>query len=404
MVTRRSHNKSRHGCSSCKQRRVKCDEQRPTCGHCTQRQTECVYNATGPYFFAGKNPRRPRAVRSCSTADQSLHELSTHQWDASLSHLPPADEQAISATLDMEQLQLVLQWIQHTHRFLARNEQTRKVWEIAVLEEGLKAPFLMHGILGVSALHLSCSNNSEQARWLSVAISHKNIALSMFSEQLSNIDQSNAKAMVGFAGLVVVFGLGSALTPGTDSGPSLGSLLEIFTLSRGVQTVVNEEFQFLLQSNFAPLFNATPPDVPTPEHLLNAFDYLIELNNQLGLECDNHDATSYKQSIDVLRDLSAFTLAQPTTMTLMGGWAIRLLPKFMDALIRHDPFALVVLAHFCGLLDMAHENWCVGPWGSVVLDEIHRLLPSEWKQRIKWPIEQVRRTQNIQSNGLILQT
>ena len=55
----------------------------------------------------------------------------------------------------MEQLELELQWIMHTHKLLARSEETRKVWELVVLQEALKAPFLMHGILGLSALHLS---------------------------------------------------------------------------------------------------------------------------------------------------------------------------------------------------------------------------------------------------------
>ncbi|KAI0851875.1 hypothetical protein F5Y00DRAFT_229533 [Daldinia vernicosa] len=31
MATRRSHPKSRNGCIICKQRKIKCDESRPTC-------------------------------------------------------------------------------------------------------------------------------------------------------------------------------------------------------------------------------------------------------------------------------------------------------------------------------------------------------------------------------------
>ncbi|CAG8375199.1 unnamed protein product [Penicillium salamii] len=398
MVTRRSHNKSRHGCSSCKQRRVKCDEQRPTCGHCTQRQTECVYTAAGPYFFAGKQSRRARA------ADLSCTSNHSPQWEASLNHLQPAEEPTNSASLDMEQLELVFQWIQHTHKSLARNEETRKVWERVVLEEGLKAPFLMHGILALSALHLSCTRENEQSRWLGVAISHKNVALSLFSEQLSNINQSNAKAMMGFAGLVVMFGLGSALTPGTETGPSLGALIEIFTLSRGVQTVVNEEFRFLLESNFAPLFQATPPDVSTPDHVVDAFDHLIELNNRLDQDLDHHDSKCYEQSINLLRNLAAFTLAEPTTMTLVGGWAIRVSPEFLDALSCRDPFALVILAHFCGFLNMAHENWCIGPWGSLVLDEICQLLPQDWKHQVQWPVEQTLRIRTAQLNDPTTET
>jgi hypothetical protein len=308
------------------------------------------------------------------------------------------NESADSPVLNMEQLQLVIQWIQHTHTFLARNEETRKVWETAVLEEGLKAPFLMHGILGLSALHLSCTRSSEQGRWLSIAISHKNKALSMFSEQLSSINRSNAKAMMSFAGLVVIFGLGSALTPGTDVGPSLDALIEIFTLARGVQAVVNEGFQFLLQSNFAPLFEATPPTIPFAEDVLIAFDHLRELNTQLGQQSVGHDSASYERTIEHLRDMAAFTWAQPTSMTLVGGWAIRAPSQFMSALERQEPFSLVLLAHFCGFLNMARGNWCVGPWGSMVLKEINQLLPSDWQRHTDWPTSQVLGKEHIDSN------
>ncbi|KAI0012868.1 hypothetical protein F4779DRAFT_567203 [Xylariaceae sp. FL0662B] len=38
------HKKSRAGCTRCKQRRVKCDEDRPSCGSCRRHRVECVYN------------------------------------------------------------------------------------------------------------------------------------------------------------------------------------------------------------------------------------------------------------------------------------------------------------------------------------------------------------------------
>jgi hypothetical protein len=66
MPSRRSHEKSHHGCVTCKRRRVKvsltspscgtlafananmsyavqCDETRPKCANCTRRGTECIY-------------------------------------------------------------------------------------------------------------------------------------------------------------------------------------------------------------------------------------------------------------------------------------------------------------------------------------------------------------------------
>ncbi|KAI5950404.1 UPC2 [Candida margitis] len=40
---RKYHQKSRHGCSTCKRRRVKCDEQKPLCGNCVKLSLECGY-------------------------------------------------------------------------------------------------------------------------------------------------------------------------------------------------------------------------------------------------------------------------------------------------------------------------------------------------------------------------
>ncbi|KAM0203022.1 hypothetical protein ACHAPA_011480 [Fusarium lateritium] len=52
--SRRSHTKSRHGCLGCKQRRKKCDEQRPQCSRCSDKDIPCEYPRSS----------KPRVVRS----------------------------------------------------------------------------------------------------------------------------------------------------------------------------------------------------------------------------------------------------------------------------------------------------------------------------------------------------
>ncbi|OTA93461.1 hypothetical protein M434DRAFT_293561 [Hypoxylon sp. CO27-5] len=42
---RRYHAKSKAGCVTCKQRRIKCDEVRPTCGRCSSRNVQCRFEA-----------------------------------------------------------------------------------------------------------------------------------------------------------------------------------------------------------------------------------------------------------------------------------------------------------------------------------------------------------------------
>jgi hypothetical protein len=295
----------------------------------------------------------------------------------------------------MKQLELMMQWINHTHRLLARNEETRKIWEMPVLQDALQAPFLMHGILAFSALHLSelsaSKSNNRASEWLNTAIAHKNTALSMFSEQLSNISQVNVKAMVSFASLAVVFSFASARNfgPSQQEGPSLDALIHIFTLTRGVQQVVNAETAFLFASNLGPLFNIKPPDTPMPAQFQSAFQRLEKLNFDCSRQSTTHDMAPYELAITRLRQLAPFTFAEPTSLTLVGGFAIRAPEEFMEDLKNSRPFALVVLAHYCVFLHMARENWCVGPWGSIVLREISQILAPEWRPHIEWALEQV---------------
>jgi hypothetical protein len=53
---RRAHKKSRRGCSSCKFRRVKCDEKRPACHKCRDFGVACTYDGkVSSLSFAGES-------------------------------------------------------------------------------------------------------------------------------------------------------------------------------------------------------------------------------------------------------------------------------------------------------------------------------------------------------------
>ncbi|KAJ6179557.1 hypothetical protein N7519_010018 [Penicillium mononematosum] len=344
-----------------------------------------VVIASGGGSSVARNGRNAQTVfsesKNSSTAEQNADPFLA-SVSATEGHLGAAQTSSVVPTLNMEQLELELQWITQTHQLLARDEETRKVWEVQVLQEALHTPFLMHGILGLSALHLSrLRDESSQTKWLSIAISHKNVALSEFSEQLSNIDQSNVKAMMSFAGLVVAFRFGSSLTPGSSDGPSLASLIDIFTLARGVQTVSSQQQEFLLKSNFAPLFNISPPELTWPEDIVDAFRRLEELNVQCGQQFVHHDTATYERDIAHLRSLSAFTLVQPQSMTLIGGFAIRASKHCLHDLNRGHPFALVVLAHYCGFLPygpgkLHHLEWPVQQVWGAGSDQLEVLMDS----------------------------
>lgn len=89
----RSAPRSRLGCVTCKQRRVRCDEAHPVCGHCRRLQLECRYQAPK----AGQQRRR--------RAQTNTHEAGEDEDDPLGVPLPPTSgllniEQPLPADID----------------------------------------------------------------------------------------------------------------------------------------------------------------------------------------------------------------------------------------------------------------------------------------------------------------
>jgi hypothetical protein len=91
---RRAHKKSRRGCSSCKLRRVKCDERRPACHRCKDFGVGCSYDGKiSTLCFAGESSfslndlsapdGEARSSMKDNTNDHSLHVARTHQLSKS---------------------------------------------------------------------------------------------------------------------------------------------------------------------------------------------------------------------------------------------------------------------------------------------------------------------------------
>jgi hypothetical protein len=86
---RRAHKKSRRGCSSCKLRRVKCDERRPCCHRCKDFGVACTYDGkVSALSFAGEssfslNDLSAPNDANANTRDRSLDVVKMHQLSRS---------------------------------------------------------------------------------------------------------------------------------------------------------------------------------------------------------------------------------------------------------------------------------------------------------------------------------
>ncbi|CDM29123.1 Aflatoxin biosynthesis regulatory protein [Penicillium roqueforti FM164] len=350
MAFRRPHRKSRHGCMECKRRRVKCDETRPICTNCTKRHSECEYGSSTSLLWANEDPTAPslgsdsgqsgdpvRGLRSslspsagAGTAD-SFGVLGQHG----------SENAAISAgsPLNLNDLELMMQWCNTTFRTLSRNEHTDPIWRYIVPEEALLHPFLMHGILALSSLHLARTGPelTRRASYLNRAVAHQNQALALFRELLGDVKESNAKAMFAFAGIVVIYTFAFPHTPDVqDPWSCVDDLYQVLVLARGVQQVIyapRDFTSFLEDSSFGPILQAEETQGSIPEDTTAMLKQLREANEVCGARDKNHDVQVYKGSIANLEEMLSWCYSGMRASTIAGRLALDILKHFFVTFI-----------------------------------------------------------------------
>lgn len=285
-------------------------------------------------------------------------------------------------------LELMMQWCNSTYQDLSRNEKTDTIWQCLVPEEALEHPFLMHGILALSALHLARTRNDHRRPMYSnIAIAHQNQALALFRDLLGNINASNAKAMFAFASIVVLYTFGFPHeSNSSDSWTSIDDLYQVIVLIRGVQHVINTASTSLRDSSFQPLMHIEDPEPFLPDDAQAALDELHEANNACGAQDETHDTEIYEDTIHKLSSIMSMLQRDLNSLTTAGRWAIKVRTEYVDLVREHAPLALVVLAYYCVILHCLRHHWCLWDWSYRVSRAIWLVLDAQWRPLVRWPM------------------
>ena len=284
----------------------------------------------------------------------------------------------------------MVQWCNSTHQVLARNKEVGHVWRCLVPEEALSHPFLMHGILALSALHLArIRDDHRRPAYNSLAVAHQNQALALFRDLLGDINDTNAKAMFSFASVVVLYTFGFPHEPDlSDPWTDIDDLHQVLVLIRGVQQVVNRASTPLRHSNFSPLLQLHDYEPVLSDDARLALDELLECNSACGVHDETYDTEIYEATIQNLRE-TLEKIHQDSSLASVGRWAIRLKPRYVDLVQEHAPLALVILAYYCVILHYQRHHWCIDHWSFRVSRAIRLVLDDQWRPLIRWPMVQI---------------
>ncbi|KAF7718612.1 Fungal Zn(2)-Cys(6) binuclear cluster domain-containing protein [Penicillium ucsense] len=155
---RRAHKKSRAGCVTCKNRRIKCDENRPTCSKCKKRGVDCLYASgesladhghTSSRVISRKSPTLSVSSFSCCDISKTICEA-LRLGSRSSSTLPSFVHERAGSMSTVA-----------FHHFLTHSTDTvvspavKDVMRTDMIRVSFTSPHLMYTILAVGMLHLN---------------------------------------------------------------------------------------------------------------------------------------------------------------------------------------------------------------------------------------------------------
>ncbi|KAH8434293.1 Zn(II)2Cys6 transcription factor [Aspergillus melleus] len=351
---RRAHRKTRTGCTNCKRRRIKCDEQKPSCSKCLQRGFKCGYLT-----------RHPDYDSQCSNGHGASPMVAP--GTATDSPQPPAS----THELPMRELRLLHHFTTSTYATLSPRGHVKTIWRVTVPKLAFSSDCLMRAILAISALHLS--RLEADLDYQTHAIAYYDAALRSSTLAMLNISPETCSALYVCSELIFIFHL---VHPYLSENPLLSPSNEVapwLVLLRGIRTIADPFHDALLSGVLGPMFG-TEPSTPDTVIMDSLDTFTAHLRKTHPEPDSDSDLQAYLVAIEELRRWSAGVDGHGFQ------WAVYVDESYISLLRQMKPAALVIFAHFARVVKKSDSNYWLRGWADRLvgviygtLDENHRL-------------------------------
>ncbi|KAL6240833.1 hypothetical protein RBB50_012248 [Rhinocladiella similis] len=433
MPPRLAHRKSRTGCRRCKERKVKCTEERPSCAACARHGVECEYieNALNTRAASVSQQRsassssKPSPARVPGPAPNSSRSVSERESTVSppsgldvpySGNLPGVIPEALRSHIELYLL----------HRFKSSVSQSfpsaatphlKDVFAWHATEASFDHTYLLNAIFAVTALYLCMCQLHEpheihhtvhlprtlqHVDFAQVHRTYLNIAVSQERDELSFLGPHNADA-VGLTSILLSVMSGCLLSDApTAHDAEYFPPMQWMTLSAAVQTVFQETVPHLHEGAVLNYMRAS-----REPNLLDK-DALFHPNNTVPFHSilDFEDSEGQSPYADQEKQKAADSEAYHNALAMIGGIfnAIRagepkhylcmrvmafgpIVPKaYVTLLAQKRPRAMVILAYFMVLVKYLDSYWWFRGRAEKEILGIRSALPDRWQWALRWPL------------------
>ncbi|KAH7378080.1 hypothetical protein BKA64DRAFT_248971 [Cadophora sp. MPI-SDFR-AT-0126] len=371
MPSRGTHSKSRHGCTGCKAKRVKCDESKPSCSRCVRGNSECHYkDIILQSAFRSLSPGRSPPSSSCI-----VPRSSTQAWlnsapikESSSSPSPSSSERRFST----QDLELVYHYTLYTSLTLATSKSDEELWQLVVPQEAVSNHFLMYGLLSISSLHIAHLRPSNAECYKDLGAQHYSSAMGLLKPGLQGLGSGNADAVASFIPLSTAISFATLPDPPPLATDYLEVILAKFRSLRAAKDTLQSAWPTLETSPiglflFTDTGRRADPTADNTDFALEALEWRIhaEVESKL-LRAEYLDAVRYLRH-SLQHKVQVLT------------WPLLVSDHLFQAMTEREPAAIAILGFYGTLLHMLEAVWWVGDKGYRIVSAAAEILPPEWK-------------------------
>ncbi|KAL5376832.1 hypothetical protein DPSP01_010243 [Paraphaeosphaeria sporulosa] len=258
-IAKRPHKKSRRGCSTCKKKKVKCDEGQPSCKYCSLRKLECVYPTE-----AQKEPD----TSSSDTSPDWEHDLFDFSEPVDMPMwLTPAVITS-SGQLNATELKYLHHYttIVWKSMSLQQNDNVAFINRDWVPRSCMASEHMLHSILSISAGHLHAHSPSKTSSDQTLSLVYRQRAFSSYNKQLANITSENYESLLITSMWMMVMVPPPSLPCSDDACLTWASSL--FTMMQGLRILASLRWASGIERlTIYPLFRRELKKLPPPPML-----------------------------------------------------------------------------------------------------------------------------------------
>ncbi|KAH7120030.1 hypothetical protein B0J11DRAFT_73781 [Dendryphion nanum] len=364
--SRRTHSKSRNGCSQCKKRSKKCDEKPPICGNCRKRGAVCDYTAISAAVERIANRIFGRDIFAASRLASPLPLPTLEAIDVALLHFY-ATRTALSLS----------------------GQRTKQIWQSEAPGTAKSYDFLLHGLLALSALHGCYMHLGHSEHYAQLASKHHATAIKLFRSNIVDVNAENGNAIAIFSLFNMIFSLGvppSSGFAGVDD--PISEFINVFGVVRSAWAALEPQLHNLGNGSLQPLVKASGISRDQQSLGEKSLKLICEINSYIDDSDDTaEEKATYRDALQILLGFF-WSLPDAAPLSIILGWPTCFSDHFFKLLTKKRTIPLLMLSYWFVPVTRIPMLW-LDAWVERIVIAIWNRVDDRARHLLTWPAQSV---------------